>query len=65
MRRLVILALLIILTASFLLWGGSKRSWAAKEERIWFSKVLAKLEIVLDNQRIILKELRAPKKEEE
>ena len=58
-RRWVII-MFIFLLISFLIWGGTRRG-IAQDERFWPMKILSKLDTILENQNLILKEIKALK----
>lgn len=64
MTKRWILTLFILLVVSYLVWGQTNWCFATKEERHWFIKILNKMEEVLDNQKAMLKEIKALKEPE-
>lgn len=65
MGRRWMIIIFILLAISLLIWGGARRSAAQQEritiskpERFYSRKILEKLDVVLQNQNLILNELK-------
>lgn len=58
MAKRWIVTILILIIVSFLIWAEAKEGFAAKDTRFYSMKMLTKLDKVLENQQLIVKELR-------